>query len=261
LTAPTDQALRKDLKLVGWHCYDDDPKRWAATLAALADGTAESFRVTLGTDFVVTKALYADETFPRRGLPLLNSEYGGGFGSLERAWLLRWQTQEFRRHGRFVGYVYTELSDVEHEAVGLVDAWRHPKDLGGLDPYWVNAETVLVVDVTPAAPGADIALPTTPLTLTVHVSHHGVYAISGNLCAAWLPAGSTLPPNTVPQVAIPVSEVVPFRLSESYYITVPAPEKPARLHLWLENAGQQLAQTFIDVGTVRQPGRPDILSG
>ncbi|MDR1430687.1 MAG: glycoside hydrolase family 2, partial [Propionibacteriaceae bacterium] len=193
------EHVRTDL--LDWHLYQDDPARWAAQIAALAAGEAETFPVTLGPDFTVEKGLYADDGIPRRGLPILNSEYGGGFGSLERAWHLRWQTQELRRHDRFAGYVYTELTDVEHEVAGLVDAWRQPKDFAQLDPAEVNAQTVLVLDVLPAAPGADVPEPTGPLTLAVQVSHHGLDALCGTLCAAWSPTGSALPPDAVAQVA------------------------------------------------------------
>ncbi len=59
------------------------------------------------------------------GLPLLNSEYGGGeFDAAKRGWHLRWQTQELRRHDRLAGYVYTELCDVEHELAGIYDEQR-----------------------------------------------------------------------------------------------------------------------------------------
>ena len=65
------------------------------------------------------KSLYGSADHPRTGVPVLNSEYGAGFTSLERAWHLRRQTQELRRHDRFAGYVYTELADVEHEMARL----------------------------------------------------------------------------------------------------------------------------------------------
>jgi hypothetical protein len=247
--------------LVDWHHYDDDPGRWATTVAALAAGDADSFPVTLGPGFTVEKGLYADEGLPRQGLPLLNSEYGGGFGHLERAWLLRWQTQELRRHDRIAGYVYTELTDVEHEAVGLADAWREPKDSAQLDLAAVNADTVLVVDVTPAAPGADIPLPESPLAVAVHVSHHGRAPTTGTLCAAWAAAGSALGDDMTADVVVPVPAVAPFELSPAITVTVPPPGRPARLHLWLEHQGKRLAHTFVDAGPTRQPGRPAALRG
>lgn len=109
--------------LVDWHYYEPDPGTWANAMAAFATGARDSFPVRLGPDFVVDKSFYAsaDADVPR-DLPILNSEFGEGFTSLERAWHLRWQTQEMRRHDRFSGYVYTELTDVEHEMAGLLTA-------------------------------------------------------------------------------------------------------------------------------------------
>ena len=75
--------------LVDWHYYDEDPRRWADNLAAMAAGTREHFEVRLGPDFVVDKSLYGSADFPRTGVPILNSEYGAGFTSLERAWSMR----------------------------------------------------------------------------------------------------------------------------------------------------------------------------
>jgi hypothetical protein len=247
--------------LLDWHYYDASPARWAAKLAALADGSEEHFPVTLGPGFTVDKGLYADDGLPRHGLPILNSEYGGGTGGVEQAWLLRWQTQELRRHDRFAGYVYTELADVEHEPVGLVDAWREPKDLCQLDPAEVNAPTVLVVDLIAEAPGADMPVMEEPLGLQVRVSHHGTGVLDGIVRHGWAPTGSSLPdplPGDTPGAAV---RVEPIRLSEPVTLRVPPPGCPARLHLWLERNGVVAAHTFVDAGPTRQPGRPAILTG
>ena len=66
--------------------------------------------------------------------PNLNSEFGGGFTSVERGWNLRWQTLELRRYDRLSGYVWTELYDIEHEMAGLYDAEPALKDTGGSVP-------------------------------------------------------------------------------------------------------------------------------
>jgi hypothetical protein len=260
--------------LVDWHHYETDPGLWANRVAQLANGVSETFPVTLGAGYTVDKSLYGSVDFPRTGVPLVNSEYGGGTGNLEQAWLLRWQTQEIRRHDRFAGYVYTELADVEHEPVGLLDAWRDPKDLAGLDPAEVNAETVIVIDLTPQAPGADIATPTGPLTLTAHISHHGLETMhDAVLKAAWAPPGTSWPPSAAGAGAGGAKQagdltatartgaIVPHRLSPPVELTVSPPGRPARLHLWLEHSGQRVAHTHIDAGPTRQPGRPGILPG
>ncbi|QNO37671.1 glycoside hydrolase family 2 [Protaetiibacter sp. SSC-01] len=241
--------------LVDWHYYDEDPASWARNLAELAAGSREDWPVKLGPDFVVDKSLYGSDDFPRTGVPIVNSEYGAGFTSLERAWHSRWQTQELRRHDRFAGYVYTELTDVEHEMAGVVDADRRPKDAGGLDYRAMHADTVLVVDLVPAHAGADIRVPEQPFDLDVHVSHHGRAPLSGAVHAAWGAAGSRLRP-VDGAVTAPVGVVRPFELSAAATLRIPAPAGPARLHLWFtEEDGTVRASTFVDAAPVEQPNR------
>lgn len=245
--------------LVDWHYYDDDPAAWAQNVAGLADGSRETFPVKLGPDFVVDKSLYGSADHPRTGVPILNSEYGGGFTSLERAWHLRWQTQELRRHDRFVGYVYTELTDVEHELAGVVDFDRRGKDRGGLRVHDVNADTVLVVNLVPAHAGADIPVPDGPLALDVHVSHHGTQPVAGRVRAAWVPAGTpfTGEERLHDAESMPV-KAEPFVLSDRVRVDVPAPGDlaAARLHLWfVDDGGQVRARTFVDAGPIEPPNR------
>ena len=245
--------------LVDWHYYDEDPAAWASNLAELAAGTLEEFPVRLGPDFVVDKSFYGSAEHPRTGVPILNSEYGAGFTSLERAWHLRWQTQELRRHDRFAGYVYTELTDVEHEMAGLLDADRRPKDLGGLDPRDVNAPTTLVLDLVPCHAGADITVPDGPFSLDAHVSHHGTAPVLGRVRAAWVAAGTPL--HEAPPVPDAESEPVkaePFTLSEAARLTIPSPGAvaAARLHVWLVDDDEHVrARTFVDAAPVEEPNR------
>ncbi|SDK88283.1 Glycosyl hydrolases family 2 [Glycomyces sambucus] len=243
--------------LLDWHYYEPHLGEWKDAVARLASGEQEAFPVRLGPDFTVDKSLYGDPAFPRFGVPIVNSEYGEGFTSLERAWHLRWETQELRRHDRFAGYVYTEFADVEHEAAGLLDADRRPKDWGGAVPADVNADTVLVLDLVPLAAGADIEPPAAPFTVDVHVSHHGPTAASGTVQAAWVPAGT--PHGTaVPAPAATTDPVKaePFRLSPAVPLTVPAVDGPARLLVWLaDDEGRVLARAFLDAAEVEPPNR------
>jgi beta-galactosidase/beta-glucuronidase len=242
--------------LVDWHYYDEDPAKWAANVAALASGDEESFEVKLGPDFIVDKSFYGSADFPRTGVPILNSEFGAGFTSLERAWHVRWQTQEIRRHDRFAGYVYTELTDVEHEMAGLLDAQRRQKDWGGLNPADINAETVLIVDLVPQRAGADIPVPTAPLAVDVRISHHGGRAIITTLHAAWSSPGSPLPPASREAIdARAQQNVAPFAVSDPVTLEVPAPSGPSRLHLWLEADGRSIAHTYVDAAGIEQPNR------
>ncbi|WP_199422837.1 glycoside hydrolase family 2 protein [Actinotalea solisilvae] len=245
--------------LVDWHYYDEDPQAWADNVAGLADGSRDDFPVRLGPDFVVDKSLYGSSEFPRRGVPVLNSEYGAGFTSLERAWSMRWQTQELRRHDRFAGYVYTELADVEHEMAGLVDADRRAKDGGGLDPAHVNADTVLVLDVVPRHAGADVPVPDGDWRLGAHVSHHGTAPVAGRVRAAWAPAGTRFgEPVAAVAAESEALKAEPFVLSPAVTLEVPAPGdvSAARLLVWFEDeSGATIARTFVDAGPLEPPNR------
>lgn len=246
--------------LVDWHYYEPDPATWARNVAELASGERHDFPVKLGPDFVVDKSLYGSADHPREGVPILNSEYGEGFTSLERAWHVRWQTQELRRHDRFAGYVYTELADVEHESAGLVDAYRRPKDWGGLDPADANADTVLIVDLVPACAGADIPVPDGDLTIALRVSHHGRSAVSGRVRGVWVPAGQSFgaaagvaAAGAVDSDPIPVE---PFDVSVPVSLTVAPPSGPARLLLtFVLDDGTVAARTFVDAAPIEEPNR------
>ena len=251
--------------LVDWHYYEPDPATWARNVADLASGERHDFPVKLGPDFIVDKSLYGNAHHPRSGVPILNSEFGEGFTSLERAWHVRWQTQELRRHDRFAGYVYTELADVEHEGAGLVDADRRRKDWGGLDPADSNADTVLVIDIVPARAGADIPVPTEPLSIGVRVSHHATGPVSGRVHAAWVEAGrpfrtivadSSRAPEIAGAVSSTARTVHPFELSDAVELTVPAPTGPSRLLLWFaDDAGTVVARSFVDAAPIEPPNR------
>lgn len=242
--------------LVDWHYYDEDPQAWADNVADLASGAREVFPVKLGADFVVDKSFYGSADFPRTGVPILNSEYGAGFTSLERAWHVRWQTQELRRHDRFAGYVYTELADVEHEMAGAVDADRRRKDAGGLNHADAHADTVLVVDLVPRHAGADLEVPTAPFHLGVRVSHHGGSGVAGTVHAAWVSAGRPFPAEPPVAIASAPLSAEPYRLTDAAILTVPAPGRPARLLLWLADvAGVVRARTFVDAAPVEEPNR------
>ncbi|MFB6611788.1 glycoside hydrolase family 2 protein [Agromyces sp. NPDC056379] len=243
--------------LVDWHYYEPDLGEWRRAVARMAAGEQETFPVRLGPDFTVDKSLYGSPDFPRTGVPIINSEYGEGFTSLERAWHLRWETQELRRHDRFTGYVYTEFADVEHEAAGLLTADRRAKDWGGCIPADVNADTVLVLDLVPLAAGADIVPPTEPFSIDVQISHHGAAGLHARVHAAWVPPGS--PVEDLPTQVDASSEafgIVPFSLSDAVTITVPPSGGPARLVLWLlDEHGDLAARSFLDAAEVEPPNR------
>lgn len=247
--------VRSDL--VDWHYYEPDIATWKQVVADLADGTRETFPVRLGPDFTVDKSFYGSASFPRTGVPILNSEYGEGFTSLERAWHLRWETQELRRHDRYSGYVYTEFSDVEHECAGLLTEDRRAKDWGGCVPADVNAETVLVLDLIPARTGADLALPVAAFELDVHISHHGASALSLQIYGAWVQSGT--PTRSVPSggtVSSSRIDVAPFVLSDAVQIAVPTRDDAGRFLIWATDGdGRVVARAHLDAAEVETPNR------
>jgi hypothetical protein len=248
--------------LVDWHYYEPDIATWKQAVADLASGAREAFPVRLGPGFIVDKSFYGSDEFARSGVPILNSEYGEGFTSLERAWHLRWETQELRRHDRYCGYVYTEFSDVEHECAGLLTEDRRTKDWGGCVPSHVNAETVLVLDLLPSQAGADLALPVAGFGLDVHVSHHGRSSVTVTVYGAWAAAGTPTDSVCAPAVSSAVVTAEPFELSDAVTLAVPASMGPARFLIWAaDDEGTVIARTFLDAADVEAPNRRGARAG
>ena len=141
-----------------WHFYIADPAQAARHVAEVVSKTVP------GTDFnFIGGNVQGTE-------PLLNSEYGGiaaGSGDQDVSQCLLYLTNELRRHEKIVGYVYTELCDIEWEHNGLVDYDRAEKEFGygGLFPGMtlrdVFGEDFLVLDGPPvraASPGDEVTI-------------------------------------------------------------------------------------------------------
>lgn len=233
--------------LIDWHVYDEQPAGWARKVAALVDADAPAFPVAIAVDAVVEKSLMVEGSVPR-DVPFLNSEFGGGYTSLERGWNLHWQTQELRRHDAIAGYVWTELTDIEHETAGIFDAERIMKDHGGRVPGVANAETVTVFDVTPIWPGLDLAAPGGEVSFSVAVSHHGGEPVELSVGVGWGPAlGEELPASRATAGTVLVE---PFRLSAPVDVTATMPTDTAqsRLHVVLTDpSGRIRGRGALDV--------------
>ena len=244
--------------LIDWHIYDETPAGWAAKMRALLDEGAESFPVGLGPGRVVQKVLMAGRSGPLPELPNLNSEFGGGKTSVERGWNLRWQTLELRRRDSLSGYVWTELYDIEHEMAGIHSFHREDKDSGGNRPGATNADTVVVPDLSPVAPGRDVVGvgPGGAVAFDVRISHHGAAAIEAAVLPVWsaamgdydVAAASEAARGDGPWLQNTV-KVNPFRLSEPVRITeiLPADRVAARLHLLVVAEGRIIGSTVVDV--------------
>jgi hypothetical protein len=238
-----------DTDLVDWHVYDEHPAGWAKKVQTLLESERPTFPVAIAVDRVVDKLLMVDGPVPA-DRPLVNSEFGGGFTAIDRGWNLHWQTQELRRHDRISGYVWTELTDVEHESAGIADAARTVKDHGGRPPQHANADTVPVFDVVPVAPGRDVAAGDGEVAFTMAVSHHGPTAVELEVRTAWS-ARFAAEPVTGPVLVERVT-VEPFVLSDRVRVTaaLPADASLRRLHVLL---------TEVATGTVVGRGSLDVI--
>jgi beta-galactosidase/beta-glucuronidase len=237
-----------DTDLVDWHYYDESATSWADTLGRLVTGEDVGFPVRIAPDRTVTK-LIASPGFEDRAQPWLNSEYGGGITGVERGWHQRWQTQELRRYERVAGYIYTELYDIEHETVGIYTYDRRTKDLGGNVPADVHADTVLILDVRPHRPGADLIGTGDPIELTLRVSHHGDEAIDGELYVAWTAPFAPPPEQGWSPAGAAVADVKPFQLSNPIRLRLQPPTVPIRMHLALVVADRTVARSCLDVAS------------
>jgi len=239
--------------IVDWHIYDETPAGWATKLDNLFTKNQPSFPVGIGPGIVVEKPVMAVNPDTDDGKPNLNSEFGGGFTSVERGWNQRWQTLELRGIDRLSGYVWTELYDVEHEMAGLYDAERFLKDNGGNAAADSNAATVLVPAITPLAPGRDVVASSDgSVDFEVRVSHHGASSVTGQLVTVWgAPLGTisvggirNADPHEAPTVgAEPFILGAPVPIAER----MPIGMDSARLHLALVCGHDVLAVVAIDV--------------
>ncbi len=238
-----------DTDLVDWHVYDEHPGGWARKVADLLDDPDPSFPVAIAVDTIVDKRLMVRGPVPP-GVPFINSEFGGGWTSIDRGWNLHWQTQELRRHDAIAGWVWTELNDIEHESAGIVAPDRTMKDHGGRAPRHANAETATVFDIVPEGPGRDVVTPTGMITVDVHVSHHGAAPVTVDIVTAWGTVYSEDPTTTTQAVGTVTAD--PFVLSEPVSIaaTLPDGARSGRLHVLVRDGDRMIGRGAVDV--VRQ---------
>ncbi|WP_022883038.1 glycoside hydrolase family 2 protein [Gryllotalpicola ginsengisoli] len=236
--------------IVDWHIYDEYPKGWADKLAnlmsELTTADAPTFPVGIDVGRVVPKQLLVEGPVSP-SLPFMNSEFGGGWTSVDRGWNLHWQTQELRRHDRIAGWIWTELYDIEHESAGIYDAFRTLKDSGSRPAHHANGETALVFDLTPIAPGRDLVTSTEEVEFSVCVSHHGSAPIDAEITFAWGPVFAA-DATTAPELAGAV-RTEPFVLSDPITIRTAVPDGSARarLHVFIRTTDSIIGRGALDV--------------
>lgn len=229
--------------ILDWHYYDMDMEKWQAVTAALAGDRTSWFGHGISdTEWYETQLSVKGKD--HQGLPLINGEYGGGTSDKEQNWLFRWQTQDLRRHTAFSGYTYTELYDVEYEVVGIYTAERQLKDWG-YEPAIINADTIIIFDLTPHQPGLDLVVQDEAIKVSVQISHYALTPLKGKLMWGWKrgvqPTGSR-------QI-----EVGSFEITAPIELISPLPEKnespgEGKFFVWLASENNpEMAYGFLDV--------------
>jgi beta-galactosidase/beta-glucuronidase len=224
--------------ILDWHYYDDDIKRWNGVTRALATDLTTWFGHQIAVDtWYETQLSVAGRD--HSDLPLINGEYGGGRTARERSWHLRWQTQAFFRHDAISGYIYTEIFDVEHELCGIYTADRQEKDLG-FDPAIINAETIVIFDLVPIAPGLDYQTTDGNINCSLFLAHKGTRTLEGQLYWGWT--------ENTPLASTSVT-LAGFENSPPVAIQCQLPDTTsARLHVWCnDQSGQRRAYGFLDI--------------
>ena len=102
-----------------WHFYIED---WRGAAKHVAEVIEKTFP---GSNFNYIEGWQQDTA------PLMNSEYGGvsaGSGDRDISWVFLHLTNLLRKYEKCVGYVYTELEDIEWEHNGFMNYDRSPKE-------------------------------------------------------------------------------------------------------------------------------------
>lgn len=220
-----------------WHFYINDYDRALTHIAEAVAKTAPGS----GWNFVPGRV--------QARQPLLNSEYGGigaGMGDRDISWSLRWLTALLRAQEQVVGYVYTELTDVEWEHNGLLRYDRLPKEMP-YDLADVLGANVIFVNGHPvrrAAPG-------TALSLQVGGSFFAPDLRDGEGVLGWSVEGTdTCGRHVHGAVGQQIVRWRQYRVSALGTLTVPLPEHAGvyQVRLTLRDAyGRRLCGTYQDV--------------
>lgn len=142
--------------LNSWHFYNDD---YAWVKRHIEEVVRETYP---GSEFNYAEGWTQDDD------PLMNSEYGGvsaGSGDRDISWVFLWITELLRKEPKIVGYIYTELMDIEWEHNGFMNYDRRPKEYhypAGITLDELQDEEFLVFDMPPyveAKAGETLELP------------------------------------------------------------------------------------------------------
>jgi hypothetical protein len=224
-----------DTDINSWHFYIDD---YAKAKTHIENVIAKTHH---GSNFNYV------EGYEQRGVPLINSEYGG-VGALDGdrdvSWSFKFLTNELRIHGQLSAYIFTELHDVEWEYNGLLNYDRTPKEFG-YPPTIINQGDVLPINAPPIAqlkPGSGVEI-------EVYSSHFSRRRREG-VTLHWLYSGIDMLGTHHPQLArgrarIPFSH---HRVELAQRIPLKLPDQPMLCTLSVSAVtpdGQSVAGNFI----------------
>ncbi|MEM2261128.1 MAG: glycoside hydrolase family 2 TIM barrel-domain containing protein [Candidatus Bathyarchaeia archaeon] len=154
------------------------------------------------------------------GQPVIISECG-----IEGINGFRWTINELRKYQEIVGYIYTELYDVEHEYAGLMTYNRVLKR-GDYNITKVNTLDYLAVDSEYLKASIFPRVITqTNFTINVYFSHYGSEEERGYLC--WKLDGADV------ENKKPVN-FTPYKVN-TYILSFPAPQSLVKLRIWIED--------------------------
>lgn len=174
--------------LNSWHFYSDDYD-W------VKNHIEEVVRETYpGSQYNYAEGWTQDDD------PLMNSEYGGvsaGSGDRDISWVFLWISELLRKEPKIVGYIYTELMDIEWEHNGFMNYDRRPKEYpypAGITLDQLQDEEFLVFDMPPfveAKAGETLELPmrlshwSERDGLSLRISAHGE-TVDGKAWNTWI---------------------------------------------------------------------------
>lgn len=191
----------------------------------------------------------------------MNSEYGGigaGAGDRDVSWTFVFLTNLMRRHEKCVGYVYTELTDIEWECNGFLNYDRSPKEFhypAGITIAQLQDPDSPVIFRPPyeeAAPGSAIGVP-------VAISH---WSDRENLRVRVLPHGEAVDGRSWSTWVQPLERDIackPFGVGEVVTFEFPAPSASGLLVIVVEvlHNGQRIAANYCVVHIVGAPWQLD----
>jgi len=262
-----------------WHFYIDDYEKTKSHIENVVENTypGSSFNYVEGRS--------------QGTEPLINSEYGAvsaGGGDRDISWGFKYQTNLMRRHEKIVGYIYTELMDIEWEHNGFMNYDRSVKEFGydemspfPLSPFFfqknpdfptqkketptpppermspgfsyrdLNNLDFLVIDAPPCPryqPGESVKIP-------VYVSHFSEKQ-AGKLTLKWrLDAVDVYGESRTRLSGESPANWTQYRVAQLPNIAFILPEEPflGTLTAWLEDeAGQRLAANYINLDVCSQ---------